>query len=375
MRRHRKAPSPAFGSEGIMPARPRISRVLGREGLTMPRLAGGASAFVLLVGILGLIMWQPWSSNAEPPPQPQPDQRSGDGFASDRFAAPFTDFDARRAMGHLDDICKIGPRMSGTDGMKEQQDLIEKHFKPLADRLTWQRFEATQKSVHRPVALANLIVSWQPEKTRRVLICSHYDSRPHADQEQDPRRWRQPFVSANDGASGVALLMELARHVKNLHPTVGVDFVLFDGEEYVFDADDEYFLGSKQFAREYRKTRAKERRPTSYVAGVLLDMVGGKGARFPVEQNSWFKASTLVNQVWDIATELNCTAFRKREMSKVAVQDDHIPLNDIGGIPTVDIIDFDYSHWHRITDVPENCSGDSLDQVARVLATWLQRVK
>jgi glutaminyl-peptide cyclotransferase len=278
-------------------------------------------------------------------------------------------------MGYLDDVCKIGPRMSGTDGMKKQQDLLESHFTPLADRLTWQRFEATQRSVRNPVALANLVVSWRPDLTRRVLICSHYDSRPHADQEQDPRRWRQPFVSANDGGSGVALLMEMAQHMKGMTTKVGVDFVLFDGEEYVFDHDDEYFLGSKQFAREYRKTRAKDRKASLYVGGVLLDMVGGKNARFPVEQNSWFKASPLVKQVWGIADELKCSAFRSTDMSKVPVQDDHVPLNDIGGIQTVDIIDFDYPHWHRITDVPENCSGDSLGQVAKVLAVWMQRVK
>ncbi len=339
----------------------------------MPRLAGGASVLALLGGLAGLFMWQPWSTKAEPPPPPE--KRPADGFASDRFPKAVDDFDAGRAMGHLADLCKIGPRMSGTEGMKKQQELLEAHFKPLADRVTWQRFEATQKSVRRPVALANLVVSWRPERPRRAIVCSHYDTRPHADEERDPRRWREPFLSANDGGSGVALLMELARHVNGLDPSVGVDFVLFDGEEYVFDRDDDYFFGSRHFAREYRKSRTRDRTPPLYVGAVLLDMVGGKGARFPVEQNSWFKASPLVRQVWGIAGELKCTAFRPSEMSRVAVQDDHVPLNDIGGIPAVDVIDFDYPHWHRVTDVPENCSGDSLAQVARVLAVWLQRVK
>jgi hypothetical protein len=370
-RRHPKPPSPAATGAGIMRAGPRTSRGGGREGLSMPRLAGGASVFALLLGIAVLLMWQPWSTKAEPPPQKQ----SASGFAADRFPAAAAEFDAGRAMGHLAEVCKIGPRMSGTDGMKSQQDLLEAHFKPLADRVTWQRFEATQHSVHKPVAMANLIVSWQPERRHRVMVCSHYDSRPHADQEQDPRRWREPFVSANDGGSGVALLMELARHVRGLNSAVGVDFVLFDGEEYVFNSDDEYFFGSKHFAREYRKARQKDRNAPVYVGAVLLDMVGGKGARFPVEQNSWFKASSLVKQVWGIADELKCSAFRSTELSKTPVQDDHVPLNDVGGIPTVDVIDFDYAHWHRITDVPENCSGDSLAQVAKVLAVWMQRAK
>jgi hypothetical protein len=337
----------------------------------MPRLAGGASLLVLVGGVVGLFMWQPWSSKAEPPQEKRPSE----GFASDRFPEAAFEFDARRAMGYLESLCKIGPRMSGTDGMKKQQELLEAHFKPLADRVNWKRFEATQRSVHRPVPLANLVVSWNPERTRRLIICSHYDTRPHADEEHDPGRWRQPFISANDGGSGVALLMELANHLKGLRTKVGVDFVLFDGEEYVFDRDDEYFLGSKQFARDYRKARANDRLAPAYLGAVLLDMVGGKGARFPVEQNSWFKASPLVKQVWGIADELKCPAFRGQEFSKVAVQDDHLPLNDIGGIPAVDVIDFDYPHWHRVTDVPENCSGDTLAQVARVLAVWLQRVK
>ncbi len=368
-----KPPSPAPPAAGIMRGGPRGSRGGGREGWTMPRLAGGASVLVLVGGIVGLFMWQPWSSKAQPPAPPA--KRPADGFAADRYPAAVDDFDADRAMGYLADVCKIGPRMSGTEGMKKQQELLEAHFRPLADRTAWQRFDATQRSVRRPVPMANLVVSWHPERARRVIVCTHYDTRPHADQETDPRRRREPFVGANDGASGVALLMELARHMKNLNGSAGVDFVLFDGEEYVFDQDDDYFLGSKQFAREYRKARSRDRDAPLYTGAVLLDMVGGKSARFPVEQTSWFKASGLVRQFWGIADELKCPAFRSTEMSRVAVQDDHVPLNDVAGIPAIDVIDFDYPHWHRITDVPENCSGDSLGQVARVLAVWLQRVK
>lgn len=338
----------------------------------MPRLAGVAFVLVLLAGLAGLFMWQPWSSNAKPPVVKSPD---ADAFAADRFTPPIP-FDAKRAMSYLADVCKIGPRMSGSDGMKKQQELLESHFKPLADRLTWQRFEATQRSVKRPTPMANLVVSWHPERVRRIILCSHYDSRPHADEEVDARRWREPFISANDGGSGVALLMELANSMKNgLDTPVGIDFVLFDGEEYVFDRNDEYFFGSKHFAREYHKVRTKERNAPLYVGAVLLDMVGGKNARFPVEQNSWFKAAPLVKQIWGVAAELKSPAFRPTELSKVPVEDDHMPLNQIGGIPAVDIIDFDYPHWHRTTDVLENCSGESLEQVAHVLTTWLQRVK
>src|SRR5262245_5343486 len=157
--------------------------------------------------------------------------------------------------------------------------------------------------------MANLIVSWYPERERRVILCSHYDTRPIADQEPDRRKWFDPFVSANDGGSGVALLMELAHAMKDLKPAVGVDFVFFDGEEYVFDptpGGDKYFFGSEHFADDYR--RAKPR--FKYTAAVLLDMIGGKNARFPVEQNSWYSAGGLAQDVWGIAKELKCPAFR-----------------------------------------------------------------
>jgi Zn-dependent M28 family amino/carboxypeptidase len=273
-------------------------------------------------------------------------------------------------MGYLEAVCKIGPRISGTPGMKQQQELLEKHFRELGGRVTYQTFVGRQRSVREATDMANLVVSWYPDRPRRVILCSHYDTRPLADQETDTRRWRQPFVSANDGGSGVALLMELAHHVKDLPAKVGIDFVFFDGEEFVYDSEDEYFFGSKNFGREYRKNRGK----TTYLGAVLLDMVGGKGAQFPIEKNSWDRAGSLVREVWGIAEELKIAAFRGDQFSRTAVQDDHIPLNQ-SGIPAVDVIDFDYRHWHRLSDLPENCSGESLEQVAQVLAVWLQRVK
>ncbi len=215
-----------------------------------------------------------------------------------------------------------------------------------------------------------MVVSWYPERKNRVILCSHYDTRPIADQEPNPRDWRRPFISANDGGSGVALMMELAHYMKDLKTHVGVDFVFFDGEEFVFDhtATMITFFGSRQFAKLYRE----QRRGPKYNAAILLDMVGGKGGRFPIEQNSWWRAEKLVTDVWGIAAELKAPAFRRDAFSKVPVEDDHIALNRVG-IPAIDIIDFDYRHWHRLTDLPENCSGDTLEQVARVLSVWLQR--
>ncbi|MGL4553147.1 MAG: M28 family peptidase [Gemmataceae bacterium] len=288
--------------------------------------------------------------------------------AADAKPAPF---DGERAMKYLEAVCKIGPRVSGSDGMKEQQKLIEKHFTDLGAKVTYQKFTGRQRG-KKPVEMANLIVSYNPDAARRVILCSHYDTRPIADQENNPKRWREPFVSANDGGSGVALLMELGHHMKGLRLAAGVDFVFFDGEEYVHDpSEDEefYFLGSRHFARE----AARNRRAVRYTGAVLLDMVAGKGAEFPMEQNSVIHASKLVREVWDIAAELKCEAFT-RATSKVAVNDDHIPLNE-SGIPAIDIIDFDYPHWHKLTDVPKNCGPKQMTQVAKVCSVWVQRQK
>jgi hypothetical protein len=332
----------------------------------MSRWAGGLSVLALLVVVICMVMWLVWPGKAGQVAT----QRSGDGFAADRAPPDPVPFDAKRAMGYLEDICKIGPRISGTAGMKKQQELIEKHFTTLGARVSYQTFNAKQRSVPDSVEMKNLIVSWHPDRPRRVILCSHYDTRPIADQEADTRRWRQPFLSANDGGSGVALLMELGRHMKDLPVAVGVDFVFFDGEECIHDPEgDEYFFGSRHFAQEYRKSRSAK----IYLGAVLLDMIGGKDARFPIEPNSWRQAGGLVKDVWGIAEELHCAAFRDT-FSAVAVQDDHLALN-AAGIPAVDVIDFSYAHWHRLTDVPENCSGKSLEQVAQVLAVWLQRVK
>jgi hypothetical protein len=301
--------------------------------------------------------------------------RQRDEFAQERpgnaKAVPVA-FDGKRAMKYLERICEIGPRISGSEGMKKQQVLIKKHFEEQGAKVRMQTFTAKQRSQKDTVEMANLIASWHPDRARRVILCSHYDTRPIADQEENRRKWDEPFLSANDGGSGVALLMELAHHMKNLKTNVGVDFVLFDGEEYIFDPapdHDRYFFGSEYFAESYRKEKPR----LQYAAAVLLDMIGGKNANFPVEENSWQSARALTRDLWQIADELKCRAFDLNKEGP-SVLDDHIALNRVG-IPACDIIDFSYKHWHRLSDVPANCSADSMDQVAKVLSVWLQRVK
>jgi glutaminyl-peptide cyclotransferase len=284
-------------------------------------------------------------------------------------------FDPERALKYLKQLCDIGPRISASAGMKKQQELIEKHFKDLGATITRQEFKARQRSRKTDTEMVNLIISWNADKPRRVLICSHYDTRPIADQEANRNNWNKPFVSANDGTSGVAFLMELGHHMKDLKSDFGVDFVLFDGEEYVFETNalgggDKYFFGSEHFASEYQKS--KDKRKYRYDAGLLLDLFAGKNAQLKVELYSLEEAPKLVEQVWGVAKAVGAKSFRFERGYEV--QDDHLALNR-AGIPTIDLIDFDYKHWHKLSDTTDKVSGDQMAEVSHVMTVWLQKIK
>ncbi len=298
-------------------------------------------------------------------------QFAGDRVKDGQAAKPVA-FDGKRAMTYLRTICDLGPRISGSKAMRQQQDIIKKHFEELGANVVFQAFEARQTSVAGKVPMTNIIVSFFPEKKRRAILCSHYDTRPIADQELDPRNWKKDFVSANDGGSGVALLMEMGNQMKNMKTQVGVDFVIFDGEEYIFETTgprrDRYFIGSEYFAKNWKADKNR----CQYSAAILLDMIAGKNIQFPLEEHSWNRFPNLCREVWSIAVEQKATAFRP--FVKHSVLDDHIELQKVG-IPAIDIIDFDYPHWHKLSDTPDNCSADSFEQVARVLSVWLQRTK
>jgi Peptidase family M28 len=273
---------------------------------------------------------------------------------------------AERAFGYLVKICRIGPRPSGSHGMTEQQRLLSEHFTKLEAQVQFQSFDAVHPLDGSAVRMNNMIVSWNPASRERVLLACHYDTRPFPD--RDPKNPRGTFVGANDGASGVALFMELGHHMKNLNPTYGVDFVFFDGEELVFGDQGKYFLGSEYFATEYFKNPPNYK----YVCGVLVDMIGDRDLALYWEKNSIKFAPQVAESIWKTAKDLKIDEFIPRK--KHEIQDDHLPLNQIAGIPTCDIIDFDYRYWHTAGDVPARCSGQSLAKVGRVLLAWLKTV-
>jgi glutaminyl-peptide cyclotransferase len=277
-------------------------------------------------------------------------------------AAPPT-LDANRAFGYLQKICRIGPRPSGSHGMSEQQTLLTDHFSRLGAQIGYQSFDAVNPLNGTPVRMANLIVSWHPKMTDRVLLACHYDTRPFPD--RDRRNPRGVFLGANDGASGVALLMELGNHMQDLPVTRGVDFVFFDGEELVVQDQGKYFLGSTFFAQQYRDSPP----PHRYAAGVLLDMVGDRDLDLFPEKTSLRLAPGVTRSVWAAAKSLKIREFHATPRHEIS--DDHVPLNEIARIPTCDVIDFDYPYWHTTQDVASHCSGESLAKVGRVLVRWL----
>ena len=284
--------------------------------------------------------------------------------------APAASFSGERAMKHLEGICELGPRPSGSAAMDRQRAMLAEHFRAAGATVTGQAFQIRDRRTGKPVHLENLLVSWHPDRTDRVLLAAHYDTRPFPD--NDPVDPKGVFLGANDGASGVAVLMELAAAMPALPGPVGVDFVLFDGEEYVFAPRDPYFLGSTFYARQYLADRQAGRLPHTYRCGVLLDMVGDRDLEIWQEQHSvdWPDTRPVVDAIWDVARRLEVRQFVPRP--KHAVQDDHLPLRMIAGIPTCDIIDFDYPQWHTTADAPAACSAESLDAVGRVMLAWLR---
>jgi len=275
-------------------------------------------------------------------------------------------FSGARAFAHLEAICELGPRPSGSTGMLQQRAMIVRHFEGLGAQVLRQPFRIRDRRSGDVVAMENLIVTFHPERSERVMLSAHYDTRPFPD--HDPVAPEGRFLGANDGASGVAVLMELGRFMPSLPGEVGVDFVFFDAEEYVVHRRDPYFLGSIHFARRYVSHPPAH----TYRCGVLLDMVGDENLLLPQERHSisWPETRGLVDEIWQAAAEIGAREFIPRPGP--TVEDDHIPLRTIARIPTCDIIDFDYPHWHTTRDTPEHCSAASLETVGRVMLHWLR---
>jgi len=228
----------------------------------------------------------------------------------------------------------------------------------------------------------NIIGSINPKATTRILLLSHWDSRPWADNDPKPENRKKPVMAANDGASGVGVLLEIVRVISKTQPTVGVDVVFVDSEDYGQPesvsgegSEDSWCLGTQYWA--------KNPHVSGYTAryGILLDMVGAPGATFYREQSSDYYASSVVNTVWSQAKDLGFGQYFRDEKGG-AITDDHIYVNKILGIPTIDIIHFDPhtasgfgSYWHTIHDTMDNVDKSTLNAVGTTLMHVIYKEK
>jgi len=340
-----------------------MERIGNPQSWSRRRLFGGLLfiLFLLAIAICAFVPVSSWLGSRE---------------VSAAMAAKPAPIDGKRAFTYLEKICALGPRVAGSQANTRQREEVAAHWKAMGGSVREQPFRAVHPITAQRVDLVNLIGSWHPERIERVVIGAHYDTRPHPDEEIDPARRDLPFLGANDGASGVALLMEIAHHLEKMNTPWGVDLVIFDGEELVFgrhpDTQGEYFLGSKEFARAYIEDVEARQKPSHYVAGLVLDMVGGGKLQINQEPNSLNLAPNLVRDVWAVARQVDAKRFHLRVGREVL--DDHLALNN-AGIPTIDLIDFDYAYWHKADDLPKNCSADSLAEVGRVVTAWLAQPK
>ncbi len=272
----------------------------------------------------------------------------------------YPQFDGKRSFELLLAQTNFGPRNPGSSGHAKCLIFLESELRKYTPNVTLQRF--SQKGYNETLSLTNVFAQFNPGAAKRILLLAHWDSRPRAEEDSDPAARNRPIIGANDGASGVAVLLEMARLFKENPPPIGVDILLTDGEDYGDSRKDGntdlYFLGARHFAR----TKAPDYLPQF---GILLDMVGDRDLQIPLEQNSMQFAPQVMELVWNAAEEVRSTQFIR--IPGEAISDDHLPLNEVG-IPTIDIIDFQYPYWHTQQDTPDKCSSESLEAVGKVLA-------
>ena len=216
----------------------------------------------------------------------------------------------------------------------------------------------------------NIIASYQPEKKNRILLCAHWDSRPNADQDTNPANHTKPLLGANDGASGVGVLLEIARHLGQNNTSAGIDIVLFDVEDSgSYGNNDSWALGSQYWA--------KNPHQINYTArfGILLDMVGATDPIFAKESTSMRYAPGIMDMVWKKAAKLGYADYFKSHTGG-SILDDHVAINEYLNIPTIDIIDYDdssstgfFEYWHTTGDDLSTIDPISLGVVGRTVMT------
>ncbi len=283
-------------------------------------------------------------------------------------------FSGDSALAYATAQCDFGARTPGSEAHRKCGDYIVQQFRRHGLSVCEQT-APLQLWDGKKYHCRNIIAAYNPDAQARILLCAHWDSRPWADADPDSTRHRSPVLAANDGASGVAVLLEVARALQALKPAIGIDMICFDLEDYgapywaeaqAPDDGSDWCVGSRYWAENPHKA--------AYTAryGVLLDMVGGENAHFRYEGVSMRYAPGVVARVWAAArTAGYAEIFPEKEGGWIT--DDHVPLNEIAGLPTIDIIPYYEGTnsfgptWHTTKDTPEHLSANTLQAVGQTL--------
>ncbi len=283
-------------------------------------------------------------------------------------------FNADSAYHYIEKQLSFGVRTPGSDAHKACGDWLVRQLSNWGYEVLEQSF-AGKNYYKQDITGRNIIASLLPDKAQRILLMAHWDTRAVADEDPDRDKQRTPIVGADDGASGVAVLLELARQWSLTNPSIGIDIVFFDLEDGGHTGDnDSWCLGSQYWATNPHKS------PYRAQGGILLDMVGAKGARFHWEGYSKSYAAPLMMDLWETAEKLGYSSYFRSSEGGVMV-DDHVPVIEKLRIPCVDIINYSQedgregfaSHWHTHNDNISIIDKETLRAVGETVATYIQK--
>lgn len=302
-------------------------------------------------------------------------QSQNDSTAQQTTLAPAPAFNADSAYNFVEKQVAFGPRVPNTPAHQQAGDYMIAKLKEYGWEVSVQAFIATTYD-GKKLNARNIIGSYNPQAAKRILLASHWDSRPGADENAATKT--KPVPGANDGASGVGVLLELARTIRQSHnkPAVGIDIIFFDAEDWGNSekANDDFggfCLGSRHWAANLHKPGY------SAYYGILLDMVGAKGATFLKEGTSMQYAPSVVNNVWQLASKLGYSQNFIDQLGPT-LTDDHVPVNTIAKIPMIDIIHLNmggdrtfFEDWHTVEDDMRNIDRSTLKAVGQTLVQAL----
>ena len=289
--------------------------------------------------------------------------------------APCPTFNTDTCMKYIQEQCDFGPRVTGSEAAKLCRQYLAGQFRRLGAEVSEQQANVTLwDGSERPAC--NIIARLNPGNQDRILICSHWDSRPWADNDEDEQNHRTPVPAANDGASGVAMMMEICRLLQQKPIRVGIDFVCFDAEdmgtpqwaETQESTSDTWCLGSRFWAERAREEGYRAR------YGVLLDMVGGRGSVFPAEKVSQEYAQPVASLMIRLGNQLGYGHYFPLNREGGYLMDDHVNVNRIARVPCIDIVPYFTDGpssfgptWHTVNDTPENIDPNVLEAVGQTL--------